>query len=416
MSQFGEKLINPSTSTELSPDAALAGKDYVMLYFSAHWCPPCRRFTPILIELYKKIKSKHNMELIFCSLDRKEDEYKEYIAGMPWVCMPFQAAQSEVLAQKYGASGIPHLVVVDGSGNVITKDGTSEAGGDAEGEKFPWKPKSFGEVWPETILSKNKDGEQSSMMPSSEFKDKYLMLYFSASWCGPCRMFTPKLSESYKKLKSIHNNVELVFVSSDRNEESFHAYHKKMSFPALPFQYREAKSALSKAYEVRGIPTLVMLGPADDDGNRPLINGNVRGHMESENFDEFPFHKKNYGEVDNAVEYLNDTKCLIVLHENGDDEEQDSVRKVMKEVAAKFEGKEDDGAVGQFCWAFSADGIASKIRELTNLPSAEKTDEAAMILLDIPDNGGYYKSDDTDITIDNIVKFISSPGERLQLG
>jgi hypothetical protein len=38
-----------------------------------------------------------------------------------------------------------------------------------------------------------------------------------------------------------------------------------------------------------------------------------------------------------------------------------------------------------------------------------------MILLDIPDNGGYYKSDVTDITIENIMKFIGAPGERLQL-
>jgi len=38
-----------------------------------------------------------------------------------------------------------------------------------------------------------------------------------------------------------------------------------------------------------------------------------------------------------------------------------------------------------------------------------------MILLDIPDEGGYYKSNVTDITFDNVMEFIKSPGERLQL-
>lgn len=125
------------------------------------------------------------MELVFCSLDKDEESYGNYVSDMPWLCLPFGSKESETLATKYKARGIPHLVVVNGEdGSVITMDGTSEVRADTDGSKFPWMPKTIAEIWPEQILVK-KGGEDSTssdeFLPSSEFKDKYLMLYFSAS-------------------------------------------------------------------------------------------------------------------------------------------------------------------------------------------------------------------------------------------
>lgn len=418
LSQFGEqKLINSSSSTEVSPSDALAGKDYVMLYFSAHWCPPCKRFTPVLIDLYKKIKTEKNVELIFCSLDNVEDDYKEYISDMPWFCMPFEAKESKVLASKYKAEGIPHLVVLDGEGNVITMDGTSEVGDDKEGKNFPWKPKSLSELWPDKILVSKGEGEGSddTFLASSELKDKYLMLYFSAFWCPPCRAFTPKLSDAYTKMKALRDDFELVFISSDKDEDSCYNYFKKMAFCVLPYEHRDVKAALSKKFSVSGIPKLVMLGPVDEDGERPLINDNARPHIESGDFAEFPFHKKNYGDVESA-DGLEDTKSVIIFCENGDDDEQDAVKDVVKMVAAKVKEIEGDEEIYNVHWAVSSGGLSSRIRDLTKLPSADKSDDPVMIMLDINDRGAFYKSDFTDITVEHVLKFIGQPGERLQLG
>ena len=45
--------------------SALKGKR-VLFYFSAHWCPPCRNFTPTLIEFYNTLKNDgKNIELVF---------------------------------------------------------------------------------------------------------------------------------------------------------------------------------------------------------------------------------------------------------------------------------------------------------------------------------------------------------------
>jgi nucleoredoxin len=408
LTQFGETLINPSNKhASLSPSDALAGKDQIMLYFSAHWCPPCRRFTPKLIDFYKKIKETKNIELVFCSLDNDEKEYNEYTEDMPWLCLPFDAKESKLLASKYEANGIPHLVVVDGtSGEVITMDGTAEVQSDESGEKFPWKPKSFGEVWPSKILASG--GED--FLESSTFKDKYLMLYFSAHWCPPCRQFTPTLSEAYKKLKSERDDFELVFVSSDRDENSFKEYFADMSFCGLPFEDRDTKSALSKMFGIQGLPTLIILGKEDEAGNRALINSNLRGIIDGGDFSDFPFHKKNYGSAESVGSELNDTKSLIIFHESGDDEEQREIKDVAKEVAGKVEDKNMN-----VLWVLSSTGLTDRVRELVKLPESSKADKAAMVLLDLPDNGGYYKTDVTDISVESVMNFIESPGDRLQL-
>jgi nucleoredoxin len=54
--------------------------------------------------------------------------------------------------------------------------------------------------------------------------------------------------------------MEIIFVSSDRDQSSFDGYYAKMDFLALPHSERAKESELSKKYGVRGIPTLVILG------------------------------------------------------------------------------------------------------------------------------------------------------------
>jgi len=51
-------------------------KKFILLYFSAHWCPPCRKFTPILVDGYKN-STKTNYEIIFVTHDRSEQEYTD---------------------------------------------------------------------------------------------------------------------------------------------------------------------------------------------------------------------------------------------------------------------------------------------------------------------------------------------------
>ena len=103
---------------------------------------------------------------------------------------------------------------------------------------------------------------------------KMVAVYFSASWCGPCRSFTPKLVEFYKQTAK-QKNLEVVFVSCDRNKIAMEQYMRQSSMPwlALPFD-KELKRKISNEFSVRGIPKLIVLSP-----NGTVITSNARGDV-----------------------------------------------------------------------------------------------------------------------------------------
>ena len=96
----------------------------IALYFSAHWCPPCRMFTPKLAEFYKTVnKDKKEIEVIFVSLDQNEDQFNEYYESMPWITVPYESDNRELLSDTYGIQGIPALLVFKSNGKLIDKNG-----------------------------------------------------------------------------------------------------------------------------------------------------------------------------------------------------------------------------------------------------------------------------------------------------
>lgn len=73
--------------------SSLCGKDRVLgIYFSAEWCPPCKGFTPKLVDFYNKLKEKDDnskFEIVFVSWDKDESTFTEYFNTMPWLALPF---------------------------------------------------------------------------------------------------------------------------------------------------------------------------------------------------------------------------------------------------------------------------------------------------------------------------------------
>jgi nucleoredoxin len=112
----------------------------VGLYFSAHWCPPCQGFTPILSDFYKNLKSTGaSIEIVFVTSDRDTKSFGEYFGEMPWIALPYGDDRIAKLKTAAGMKFIPFLVFIDTStGNVLTEDGRSLVANDSFDEILEW--------------------------------------------------------------------------------------------------------------------------------------------------------------------------------------------------------------------------------------------------------------------------------------
>ena len=135
-------------------------------------------------------------------------------------------------------------------------------------------------IIPETLL--NMDGESVS---SDLLKRKYIGLYFSASWCGPCRKFTPRLIEFRNKFV---DDFEVILIGADGSAKAQANYMKKYSMPwlAMKNQSPEAKQA-SKLSGVEFIPYLVVI-----NSSGKIISKNGKAEISTKGFEAMEYWKK----------------------------------------------------------------------------------------------------------------------------
>ena len=133
---FSDGLLDAEGKT-VSPDL-LKGK-LVGIYFSAHWCPPCRAFTPRLVAF--RDKNAAEFEVVFVSFDKSQEEKDKYMAEakMKWLTVPYKSASGNALAKKYGVRGIPMLVVLSPAGNTVSTTARTEVTKEPDKAIEQWK-------------------------------------------------------------------------------------------------------------------------------------------------------------------------------------------------------------------------------------------------------------------------------------
>lgn len=92
-------------------------------------------------------------------------------------------------------------------------------------------------------------------------KVKYYGIYFSAGWCPPCQIFTPKLVSFYNEAKKKNPAFEIIFISGDYSEKEMVAYMNKDQMPWLAVDYKKIDATELLRYAREGIPSLVIVNP-----------------------------------------------------------------------------------------------------------------------------------------------------------
>ena len=122
------------------PTESLRGK-IVALYFSAHWCGPCRQFTPQLVKFRDK-NINEGFEVVFMSLDRSAQAKADYMKEeqMKWLTAPGQSTREiNHIMDFYKLRGIPSMLVFGPNGELITKDGRAEVTQNPQTALANWK-------------------------------------------------------------------------------------------------------------------------------------------------------------------------------------------------------------------------------------------------------------------------------------
>ena len=112
----------------------------------------------------------------------------------------------------------------------------------------------------EALFGKRLVNAKGKKVSAATLAGKKIGIYFSASWCPPCRAFTPQLVAAYRQLQTEGQPFEVVLVPSDQTEAAMEKYMKDHDMPwlAVPFGDKHVQ-ALKEKFAVAGIPKLVVV-------------------------------------------------------------------------------------------------------------------------------------------------------------
>ncbi|CAL8077645.1 unnamed protein product [Orchesella dallaii] len=236
------------------------------------------------------------------------------------------------LARKYGIQDVTSFILIDGtSTDVIVFDAKEKVLQDPKGTQFPWRYPTCSEILDSGQLlqspsfgsnqsskTENQSKTNSSVSVVTDFdsiRTPFKALFFAAFWCPPCKSFLTALIDAYERINKDEQKLTIIFVSSDRSQESFNRFFASMPWFAIPYEDEKRREVLTKAYNVKAIPNLTLL----DDKDRIIT---TEGRLEvNDDLDgiEFPWYPSIVDELrDRHSTTLNNSLCVIYFTDDSE--------------------------------------------------------------------------------------------------
>lgn len=110
------------------------------------------------------------------------------------------------------------------------------------------------------MLAFTQNDQHGNPVSFADFKGKFVLVDFWASWCGPCRAENPNVLKAYNTYKD--KNFTVLGISLDDNAEK---WNKAIKDDAMPWtQVSSLKgfdNEVSTYYGIRGIPSTLLVDP-----------------------------------------------------------------------------------------------------------------------------------------------------------
>ncbi|KAM3590023.1 uncharacterized protein V6R79_002056 [Siganus canaliculatus] len=195
-----------------------AGDKLVVVDFTATWCGPCKQIGPYFSELSELPENKN---VIFLKVDVDEAEDVSENCGIS--CMPtFQFYKNGAKVHEF--SGANKDTLKDTIANM--RSYTSVAAGHLWRAELPDVGALFSNFWTlcifrrlhrAVIMVREVENLAEFKKILAEAGDKLVVVDFSASWCGPCKMIGPHFEHLSKQPE--YSNVIFLKVDVDDAED-----------------------------------------------------------------------------------------------------------------------------------------------------------------------------------------------------